>query len=209
MLHLLIRININGQRLLSHKPFHTLRARRRRQRSSICIHTILGHIVRHLVEVKPPSPSDSTRLLDSGKVGKDLVQQSGTAVRGELKDLPDDSDGVVSGGMDEMHFEWEGLPIDAVLAWGVEVKLLEGVGCGVVHEAPARHEHFDGRAEILECGGLDGRVVELGACGALEVGELGQDDVDGRLEVPCCALGRCKLWNLGKEVEDMPLSCLG
>ena len=108
-----------------------------------------------------------------------------------------------------MHFEWEGLPIDAVLAWGVEVKLPEGVGRAIVHEVPARHEHFDGRAEILECGRLDGRVVELGPCCALEIGELGWDDVDGRLEISCRALGRLKLWSLGKGVEDMPWCCLG
>ena len=85
--------------------------------------------------------------------------------------------------MNEMHFEWEGLPIDAVLAWGVEVELLQRIGRAIVHEASTRHEHFDGRAKILECGGLNGWVVELGACGALEVGELCRDDVDGRLEV--------------------------
>ena len=111
--------------------------------------------------------------------------------------------------MDEMHFEWEGLSVDAVLAWGVEMKLLEGVGRAIVHEAPARYKHFDGRAKILECGGLDGWVVKLGSCGALEVGELCRDDIDGRLKVSCCALGECQLWNLGTEVVDIVWSCLG
>ena len=95
MLHLLIRINIDGERLLSNKPRNTFRARRRRQRSSIGIHPILRHIIRHLVKVKPPSLSDRTWLRDSGKMRKDLVEQSSTAVGRKFKDLPDDSDGVV------------------------------------------------------------------------------------------------------------------